>query len=279
MSQDHEFEKYLQGETDLSQRYADLPPVELPDHLDAAILAEAHRAVNARPGARPKRRWTIPLGLVASLIVAVMAGLQLPYMLKDAELAQQPGREKAAANAMDTSSAAPAPAAPEERKSTQVRGQANSGLATGAAAPMAAEVEAYARPATRNAPATRAIAEPSAGAGKRLELRESAEAESGMALVKEKKASAYAGGDSSDAIAPRAPEAATMAAPSPAQQPRALMQPLKDEASAASLSPQDWLARIQKLKQQGKLEEARKDLAAFKQRYPDYPVPEAIEVR
>lgn len=279
MRQDQEFEKYLQGKTDLSQRYADLPPVDLPDHLDAAILAEAHRAVNARPGARAKRRWAVPLGLVASLIVAVLVGLQLPYMLKDAELAQQPGREKAAAVAMDTSIAAPAPAVPDERKSSQVMGKANSGLATGAALPMAAEAEAYAKPVVRDAPAARAIAEPPADAGRRLELRESAEAESGMALAKEKKASAAAGGDSSDAIAPRAPAAATMAAPAPAQQARALMQPLKDEASAASLSPQDWLARIQKLKQQGKLEEARKDLAAFKQRYPDYPVPEAIEFR
>ena len=109
MSQDREFETYLQGKTDLSQLYADLPQVELPDHLDAAILAEAHRAVKSRPAAKPRRRWSIPLSMVASLFVVVMIGLQLPYMLKDAALPQPQEEERIAVAAMDKSMSEPRP--------------------------------------------------------------------------------------------------------------------------------------------------------------------------
>lgn len=78
MSQDKDLENYLHGKSDLSQVYADLPEVKLPDHLDQAILAEAHRAVRSRPGGR--RSWLIPTSIAASLFVAVILGLQLPYL-------------------------------------------------------------------------------------------------------------------------------------------------------------------------------------------------------
>ena len=122
MSQDREFEKYLEGKTDLSKLYAELPPVDFPKHLDAAILAEAHRAVSARPGAKPKRRWTIPLGMVATLFLAVMIALQLPAMLKDVEQTQQLKEERMAA-LMDKSTVEAASPAPDEGKPSQLTGQ------------------------------------------------------------------------------------------------------------------------------------------------------------
>lgn len=268
-----EFEKYLEGKSEVSQLYADLPEVVLPDHLDAAILAEAHRAVNSRPGAKPKRRWAVPLSMVATLFVAVMIGLQLPYMLKDTTQPPMPTEEKVAAM-MDKGMAERSSDAQEERKKTQemarVMARPKAEISRGAPAPMEAEV---AVPATQNAPV--GALPPAAVAAKRMELRERADVDSEMALSKDKKTVGHAEGKLSDTIEQRAPAAA----PAPVQLHRSLMQPLKDEVSVANLHPEDWLLRIKKLKQEGKLQEAKQDLAAFKKRYPDYPVPEALEGR
>lgn len=299
MSKDREFETYLQGKTGLSQAYAELPQVELPDHLDAAILAEAHRAVNARPGAKPRRRWAIPLGMVASLFAVVMIGLQLPYLLKEAALPQQ--QEERMIAAIEKNLAEPASPAPDERREIQLMAKQKSEIMHNEPAPMADKAEAAAKP---NAPmlavpqvppaavthplgaAPVAVPPPAAVplqapaiAAKRMELRERADADNELAHSKENKASGYAEGRASDSLEQHAPAAARIAAPQPAQADRSLMQPMKEETSEANLSPGEWLIRIQRLKQQGKLDEARKELAAFKKRYPDYRVPEALEVR
>ncbi len=39
-----------------------------------------------------------------------------------------------------------------------------------------------------------------------------------------------------------------------------------------ALSPEEWLKRIAQLREQGKHDEAEASLAAFKKRYPDYPI-------
>lgn len=281
MSQDRELDKYLEGKSDLSQMYADMPEIELPNHLDAAILAEAHRVVGARPGAKPKRRWTIPLGMVATLFVAVMIGLQLPNMLNDVTSPQQYKEERAAAM-MDKSMTERSSAAPEESMKARelaIMPTEKSAGTRGNPAPMAAEAEV---PAGQNAPilAAPSVAVPTpAAAAKRMELRESADIDSGMARAKEKKFSGQAQDSMSDSQKPPAPAAATMAAPAPVQLNRSLTQSLKDEASDASLTPEEWLVRIRRLKHEGKLDEAQKDLAAFRNHYPNFPVPKDLEVR
>ena len=292
----------------MSKLYAELPQVELPDHLDAAILAEAHRAVNSRPGARPKRRWTIPLGLVASLIVAVMVGLQLPYMLKDAAQPQQLKEERMAA-LMDKNTTEPASPAPVEARESQLMEKVKSGITLGKPAPREAEgATAGNTPARANAPVRAAPSESTSAessrlgatsvivpspvaapsplpapapvtASKRLELRVRGDIDSGAILSKEKKAFGHAEGYVSDSLEQRAPAAARTAVPQPVQADRPLRQPIKEEASEASLRPEDWLIRIKRLKREGKPDEAKKDLAAFKKRYPDYPVPAEFEIR
>lgn len=81
MSQDRELEDFLEGGSPLSEAYADLPEVKLPDHLDAAILAEAHRAVRARPGGKSHRSWVVPLSMAASLFVVVVLGVEFRHLL------------------------------------------------------------------------------------------------------------------------------------------------------------------------------------------------------
>lgn len=81
---DKELEDYLAGKTGLPDAYGSLPDVSPPGHLDAAILAEAHRAVNAGPDTararKPRwRSWAVPLSAVATLFVVVMVGMETPY--------------------------------------------------------------------------------------------------------------------------------------------------------------------------------------------------------
>lgn len=282
MSQDRELDKYLEGNSEVSQLYADLPEVELPAHLDAAILAEAHRAVNARPGLKPKRKWAIPLGMVATLFVAVMIGLQLPYMLKDATQPEQYKEERIAAM-MDKNMAERSYTVTDESKKTheiiRVIPKEKAAISRDEPVPMAAEAEL---PVRQKAPALAAspVAVPApATTAKRMELRESADFDSGMAPAKEKKFSGQTQDVMSDTLKPSAPAATTMVAPAPVQLNHSLMQSIKDDASDASLTPEEWLVRIRRLKQDGKLNEAKDELAKFKKRYPDYPVSKELEVR
>jgi hypothetical protein len=282
MNLDKEFEKYLQGKSALSQLYADMPEVEAPGHLDAAILAEAHRAVNARPGAKPGRRWTLPLGLVASLFVAVMIGLQLPYMLKDAASPQQQKADRAAAM-MDKSMAERSASMPEDQLKIQQTLQAKAKSENMRGTPAPAELQesiAAESKALRSrlvAPAAPVAAPSPAEAGPAAPMVSSGAAQSRTAgaFEKEKKTAGQVKDSVSDALEEREPVAAKMAAPLPAQ----LKPALKDEAAETNPNAKDWLVRIKRLKAEGKLDVAKKELAAFKKRYPDYIVPEALEIR
>ena len=45
----------------------------------------------------------------------------------------------------------------------------------------------------------------------------------------------------------------------------------------AELPPDQWLERIEELRRQGKLEEAKTSLAEFRKRYPDYELPASLK--
>ena len=301
MNQDMEFEQYLKGNSALTQVYAELPDAALPAHLDAAILAEAHRAVNARPGAKHKRRWTIPLGMVATLFVAVMAGLQLPHMLKDAASPQQQQEEKMAA-LMDTGIAGLSSDAPETHKKIQestralpkekseiIRAEAAI-KSSDAGAPVKMSAPVVERPQKSEVSESRSssnalmapaapMAAPVPQAAKPMGFSGSGYIAQDKVLSKEKKASGHVQDRLSDVLEQSAPAAAMMDAPQPLQLKRALVQPVLDEAVDENLLPDEWLIRIKRLKEEGKRDEARKELAAFKKHYPDRPVPVTLEIK
>lgn len=323
MSQDREFEKYLEGKSDLSKRYADLPEVDVPRHLDASILAEAHRAVNARPGSKPKRRWVIPLSMAASLIVAVMVGLQLPYMLKDAAKPQQLGEEKMAA-LLDKSLAEPASPAPIEQHRAREEHGDKSALRRRGEVPMAGKLEVTTIPEMKNsiapqeskpapelpraAPApvvqhspvlsdkakvadseirsmgaASVAASPSADVqtqqsgteAKRLQLRESASLLN-KALSKEKKDARQSGEIGLGTFEKNAVLPAKKTTLEAVEQDLVQKQSLTEESSNKVLDPEEWIKRIRKLKQEGKVEDANRELAEFKKRYPNFPIPKDI---
>ena len=301
MSQDNEFNQYLKGNSALTQVYAELPDAALSAHLDAAILAEAHRAVNARPGAKPKRRWTIPLGMVATLFVVVMAGLQLPHMLKDAATPQRQQEEKMTAM-MDTGIAGLSSDAPETHKKIQestralpkekseiIRAEAAI-KSSDAGAPVKMSAPVVERPQKSEVSESRSssnalmapaapMAAPVPQAAKPMGFSGSGYIAQDKVLSKEKKASGHVQDRLSDALEQSAPAAAMIDAPQPLQLKRALVQPVLDEAVDENLLPDEWLIRIKRLKEEGKRDEVRKELAAFKKRYPDRPIPVTLEIK
>lgn len=303
MNQDRDMDKYLAGKSDLSKLYAELPEVVLPNHLDAVILAEAHRAVNSRPGAQQKRRWPVPLGLVASLLVAVMIGLQLPYMLRDSATSQQLKDEKTG-KVLDKNMSEPSPSLPFEIIKNQLARESiskpKSDNKPGIPAPVVNEANS---PSTQYAPAALAApksiensarstgaaaaldstqaapSSPPAKAAKLIEMKEQVDHFSGIEPPKEKKNANQTETDVSVSLDQKSsPKIRKDLAPA-AKQERRLLQSIKAEESDVRQNPEEWLKRIKKLKQAGNLDEASNELFAFKKRYPDYLVPEVYEVK
>lgn len=256
MSTDKELDDYLKGGSELSRAYADADDIAPPAHLDAAILAQAHRAVYARPAILNKRRWAMPLGLVATVFIMVMAGLQLPAMMKDDALMQAP---QVASVAMERNAPMPTSVAPEPLAQTEPKQLARAlkdERANVASKKMVSEVYAK-QEADKVAMAAAPVAAP-APAAPSVVMANQAEA-----LMEERQAM-------SSGKVNAAPQARMAAAPVMADQ---LL-----KAKDVTLSPEDWLKQIKALQQADKLEEAKKELVAFKKRYPDYQIPKAMEM-
>ena len=256
MNTDKELDDYLKGGSELSRAYADADDIAPPAHLDAAILAQAHRAVYACPAVVTKRRWAMPLGLVATVFIMVMAGLQLPAMMKDDALMQAP---QVASVAMERTVDIPASVAPEpvtKTESKQLARALKAERANEASKKMAAEVYAK-QDADKVAMAAAPVAAPAPMAPSTAVANEVAAALDERQTMSSGQVSA-------------APAARMAAAP--------LMADQLLKAKDATLSPEDWLKQIKALQQAGKLEEAKKELVAFKKRYADYQIPKAMEM-
>jgi hypothetical protein len=98
------------------------------------------------------------------------------------------------------------------------------------------------------------------------------------------------------AAAPAAPPPALAPAPAPAtapaaadsamrapllerrqeQSPAAAAQPGRMSRQSAEASPEQWLARIAELRREGRHDEAERQLADFRRRFPDYRIPQTM---
>jgi len=79
------------------------------------------------------------------------------------------------------------------------------------------------------------------------------------------------------AFAPPPPSVQPMAKPESRENaPAAAADSLSKLERKAELPPDKWLERIEELRKQGKLEEARATLAEFRKRYPDYRLPDTL---
>jgi hypothetical protein len=248
---DDEFESAVRTRRRLVPRFDDTDDAEPSPELDRIVLARARDAmrptVPTRPDMRERHyrgpRWAVPLALVATVLLSFTLVFQLDPARNEAVLAPR--------------EAAPVMATPEAAGEL-------AGVAAGAAADGAADASAAAPPAI------------AAAASPRSAVSEVTASPAPMA----KRAPAAA-----TTPPPSASEAdvpASAAQPSRAAEPqagsRAGAPPRPDGSPTLDTSdPDAWLERIEGLRRNGAAEAARQELAAFVQRFPQHPLPAALE--
>ena len=244
--------------------------------MDARILAAAHAAAQAEPTGTPRRhgRWVVPLGLAASLCVAL--GLAWRLQLESPRDAP-PARPIAGA-----APAAPRPATSAPPATTPPA------PASGMPASVTAKRTTTTSPA---APAIPTIDAPRADAGGLAEMARPAAIPEAPAMPAAEAAMAPPPPPPPPApVAAPAPQAMAEPAPMPraaaARAPEALRRmapppplddaPVQDVPPATADAPavrEAWLRRIGELARQGQRDAARASLEEFRRRYPDATVP------
>jgi hypothetical protein len=246
----------MADDENISRRYRELPREEPPRHLDDAILAAARRAAHTRPAPlvvpSGRQRWYFPLAAAAIIVLAVAVTMHVE-------------REQPTEDVM-SSATAPAPYV---------------------AAPAAREMMREQPPAEK---ATRA---PQPERRRKAESTDSRQLRDQQAVTPPElqKAPEPVPPAAAPAPAPNQDAAGSIAqssgrileraeAPKPAVAPKASanMQRRFDEdarttsslSAFALQSPEQWLQGIADLRKQGRHEEADKELAEFRKRYPDY---------
>jgi hypothetical protein len=251
-NKDRELDAYLSGDSSLSKAYKEgsleLPPA----HLDARILAQAHRADADRKTRRARSpfsgSWMVPASVTAVVLLAVSVAVLLPEgrpgherrrdglddaMAPEAEINRTGKLEQRESNQAPAAVYAPPP--PNASESTET----DSGGASRQASPVApAPAERAVSPPEVQPSAAAPAARPDVGAASDSALKRSAVGKGAEAAAEE----GLAGGARSEAIA---------------------------DADA-------WLAQIGSLIDRGELEAARQSLVEFRRYYPAVKVPQRI---
>lgn len=255
---DRELDAYLRGDSDLSKAYKEHASELPPPHVDAQILAEAHRADAASP--KPRTRgpfsgsWMVPASVTAVVVLAVSVAVLLPE--------GRPGHERQRDHFEDAAApAADAPAAErlQQRESKQAPAAPYAPPPPGALESEAA-IAGEAQPkASRVAPAEVVAPAP--------EQR---------SLMKKESAPA-APADLVQPDAARVGESARKRSDAPRGEGAAIEEGVAGKANSEALMQADaWLDGIEMLIAGGELEAARASLAEFRRAYPRAEVPREI---
>jgi hypothetical protein len=269
------FESYLQSESSLSRVYKatakETPPVE----LDTRILERARQAVHrqARPARSPfANNWVIPASLAAVLVLTV--GLVIfMFELEKTDTPLLP--ETVPAPSLDSALEEEAPLirdkAREADEMLRADQPADEKAASKAKRSIATEPPAAGTPAVEGLTKTRRQSQ------KTGEMKQMvpAEPEAASAQTADERMSSPANGSAATRI-----ESQEMR---PKKENKSLestdaLRKL-DEASEVNemMTPEEWLAKIATLRAEGKQAEADASLAAFRKRYPDYPLDKVRE--
>jgi hypothetical protein len=272
---DKAFEEYLKRESAVSQQYRSLHEVEPPSHVDRNVLAQAERAVHSPTLQRSRRwkKWSVPVALAASTLIAVSIVLEsgMQHEVSSSAPVATPMKTQADASQTDASNAA--------REMDEAAGQARrsedlSERIVHVETTVAAPAPALESPAFAPDPVLAAKAERAAQAPLPVEAESRAKEDidvQGQAMLEP------AAPEPVDqyAIASRAPQAAPpaamrregrMAAPSSAVSDEAKLQLTRD--------PEQWLGDIRELRTAGEAEEADRQWKEFATAFPDYEVAE-----
>ena len=258
--------------------YRRLPRDEPPRRLDRAVLGEAARAVR---GQTPRRhRWMVGLGSAAGIVLA--AGIAW-HVGQDAlrEQSQDVGRfvpvepitesasrKHAPEAAVETQDAAasPAPAAMPVQIPAKPATPALAHRPAAKAAPQA-QVRPTAAPPAPAIPVQPPVAFPAEPA-QRQEVPQTATPQAGAAAgsVESAAQSAHA----SDALDQAMPQRIRGSGP---PSPSSSVELRRD----TQLAPDEWLAHIQQLLDQGRRQQALESLRLFRSAHPKRPLPDALQ--
>lgn len=276
---EHDLERLLGDDGgEFSMLYRRLPRDEPPRRLDRAVLGEAARAVR---GQTPRRhRWLVGLGSAAGVVLA--AGIAW-HVGQDAlrEQSQDTGRfvpvepitesasrKHAPAAAVETQEAAapPAPAAMPARIPAKPATPAVAHRPVAKAAPPA-RVRPAAAPPAPAIPVQPPVAFP-AEPTQRQEVPQTTTPQAGVAAgsVESAAQSAHASDALDQEMSPRL-RAGAPPAPSSSVELRRDTQ----------LAPDEWLAHIQQLLDQGRRQQALESLRLFRSAHPERPLPDALQ--
>lgn len=254
-----ELNAYLEGGTPLSRAYREGARELPPRHLDAQILAEAHRA-DARPDKNPARgpfsggRWMVPASLAAVVVLAVSVVVLLPE--------GRPGYERQ----RDVTGDSVAPQAETPEAESPDESEAEQDPALEYAAPPAAARESDQAPSKASAPSTLRSAPPEQ-APPDLELD--------SILTKELDPAAPASAAPPDADRASDPARERI-------RPQRGVATTGEEGAAGKTEAEAfedaeaWLERIEILIERGRLDAARESLAKFRLAYPQTGIPPRI---
>jgi hypothetical protein len=234
---DRALEEYLKNDSELSRAYKEAAGEKPPAALDAAILEEARRAVDhgGRVARGPfARTWLVPASLAAVLLLTV--GLVTFVSRENGEALSPAGAPRRALEA-------------DRLQSQQPRSQLE---AQAPAAPLADEPALMKQ---QKAPAEKKAAPAPPPVKMRTDVPASVTPAMVPAEVTERRrARDEVGRQGKEDKREQRPPAALTA------------------TEMRALSPEEWLKRIVQLRDQGKHDEADTSLAAFKKRYPNYPI-------
>ena len=281
----------MTDEDKISRRYRELPREEPPRHLDEAILAAARRAVHTRPAPlvvpSGRQRWYFPLAAAAIIVLAVAVTVHMER--------EQPAEEMLSSNTVTAPAAAQEaappppsaePAAPASPRRFGMRDEARAQKP--APAPSSDE-----RAKREAAPAEIQSAPGPAPSQDANAVQESARAEAaakpappigigaaGAIMGRAESVPSQAPAPAPQAAPPPAPEAkpgperskAVIASKSGERRADAVTRDTSQLAKFAERSPEQWLQGIADLRRQGRHEEADKELAEFRKRYPKYQI-------
>lgn len=257
-----------------------------PPALDAAIRAAARRGLDGAPRTRRRRQWWYPVAAAATVALLAVGIAQLtppervaPAVVSDTAPAPRERRQDSAAPAAEAPvaeapAAAPSPVLKQRSYAAEEPGRAPEAKITGEhsrAPSMAAQKPAGAAGAERSRPAESSLQDrtiqAAAEQGAPAAAREAATPPSSNPFPAAAPAAQAARDENVAANAP--PPAAAPAAQLASRAALARSAPAVDTMTqtAAERRVEEWIKRIRDLKNAGRLDEAAKELAAFRSAY------------
>ena len=295
------------NDEEIAKLYQQVSNTDAPSSsLDAAILAAAHKAVDAKPSLlKPARsmakrnwaqRWQLPMGIAATVVLS--ASLTIVMMYEKPEVITQPMVISANDSASTVEMATPATAQTQSPISANNPTESEQASEASTVSPSTTASEAPLGESLDKALPQKKLAENRA-ASQQASIPKSdyKPAQIVKPFADEVAPMATAPPQAETASTPTASPELAAAAPAAAnetkeiateqiksvaarKQNKSIKTETADAAVAqqvlAELSPEAWLDDIDELRKTGKLDAAKQSLKAFKVRYPDYTLPKEL---